>query len=167
MLNNKSGRQLQLDNTPASPPRTEVLPRLESHFAKPFRHVTRITTGGTAPPTFLRTPRLPYALSSPKSSPVAPAVSRSAPARLRSAGASTRAGGRSGGSRPAGASIVARVLHQPPTRFDKALLETDQRPRVDPLREHQPPPEIPEVIGEHAQLQPDPTVASLRRRERN
>ena len=80
---------------------------------------------------------------------------------------STRAGGRSGGSRPAGASIVARVLHQPPTRFDKALLEADQRPRVDPLREHQPPPEIPEVIGEHAQLQPDPTVAALRRRERN
>ena len=30
--------------------------------------------------------------------------------------------------------MVARVLHQPPTCVDKALLEAGQRRRVDPLR---------------------------------
>ena len=49
--------------------------------------------------------------------------------------------------------VIARVFHQPATRLDKALLETGQRPGVDPLREHQPPPEIPEVVGQYAQLQ--------------
>ena len=48
-------------------------------------------------------------------------------------------------------SVVARVFHEPCARLDEALLETGQRPRVDPLREHEPPPEMPNVVGEPAQ----------------
>ena len=47
------------------------------------------------------------------------------------------------------------MFHQPPTRLDEALLETGERPGVDSRRQHQPPPEIPEVVREDAQLQPD------------
>ena len=43
--------------------------------------------------------------------------------------------------------VVARVFHEPRARLDEELLETGQRPRVDPLREHEPPPEIPEVLA--------------------
>ena len=35
--------------------------------------------------------------------------------------------------------VVARVFHEPRARLDEELLETGQRPRVDPLREHEPP----------------------------
>jgi hypothetical protein len=38
------------------------------------------------------------------------------------------------------------VLDQPPTRLDEALLETGERPGVDSRRQHQPPPEIPELV---------------------
>ena len=51
--------------------------------------------------------------------------------------------------------IVAGVLDQLPTRLDEALLETDQRPTINALGEHQPPSEISEVVGQYAQLQPD------------
>ena len=51
--------------------------------------------------------------------------------------------------------VVPRVFHQAPARLDEALLETGQRPGVDPLRQYQPPPEVPQVVGQHAQLQPD------------
>lgn len=48
--------------------------------------------------------------------------------------------------------VVPWVLHEPSTRLDEALLEAGQRPAVHALRQHEPPPEIPEVVGEHAQL---------------
>jgi hypothetical protein len=35
------------------------------------------------------------------------------------------------------------------------LLQARQRPRVDPLRQHQPAPQVPEVIGQDAQPQSD------------
>lgn len=37
------------------------------------------------------------------------------------------------------------MCDQPATRLDEAGLEAGQRPRVDPRRQDQPPPEIPEV----------------------
>ncbi len=63
--------------------------------------------------------------------------------------------------------VVAGVLDQPPTRLDEALLETGQRPTINALGEHQPPPEVPEVVGQHAQLQPglirpEPALAARR-----
>ena len=51
--------------------------------------------------------------------------------------------------------VVPRMLHQTPTGLDEPLLHTGQRPAFDPPRQHQPPPQIPEVVGQHAQLQPD------------
>ena len=51
--------------------------------------------------------------------------------------------------------VVPRVFHQAPARLDEALLEAGQRPAVDVFRQYEPPPQIPEVVGEHAQLQPD------------
>ena len=51
--------------------------------------------------------------------------------------------------------VVPSMFHQPPARLDEALLQTRERPGVDSRRQHQPPPEIPEVVREDAQLQPD------------
>ena len=51
--------------------------------------------------------------------------------------------------------VIARVFDQLPARFHETLLQAGLRPAVDPFREHEPPPQIPEVVGEHAQLQPD------------
>ena len=51
--------------------------------------------------------------------------------------------------------VGTSVFHQPPTRLDEALLETGERPGGDSRRQHQPPPEIPEVVGQHAELEPD------------
>ena len=48
--------------------------------------------------------------------------------------------------------VVPGVLDQPPTRLDEALLETCQRRAIDAPWQHQPPPEIPEVVRQHAQL---------------
>jgi hypothetical protein len=38
--------------------------------------------------------------------------------------------------------VVAGVLDQPPTRLDEALLETGERPRIDPRWQDEPPPQI-------------------------
>lgn len=43
----------------------------------------------------------------------------------------------------------------PCTGLDEALLDAGQRPLVDPLWQYQPPPQIAEVVGQHAQLRPD------------
>ena len=51
--------------------------------------------------------------------------------------------------------VVAGVRDQPPARLDEALLETGQRPAIHALRQHESPAQIPEVVREHAQLQPD------------
>ena len=46
--------------------------------------------------------------------------------------------------------VVPGVPDQPPTRLDEALLEAGQRPRVDLRRQHEPPPQIPQVVREQA-----------------
>ena len=81
-------------------------------------------------------------------------ISPSEPAAPRSAGASLRTAVGSGDPSPAGA-IVSSVLDQTPAGLDQSLLQARQRPRVDPLRQHQPAPQVPEVIGQDAQLQSD------------
>ena len=48
-----------------------------------------------------------------------------------------------------------RVSFRTAQQRHEALLETGQRPTINAPGEHQPPPEIPEVVGQHAQLQPD------------
>ena len=40
------------------------------------------------------------------------------------------------------------MLDQPSTRLNEALLDTGQRPTINALGEHQPPPEIPEAVGQ-------------------
>ena len=60
------------------------------------------------------------------------------------------------------------MFHQAPAGLDEALLQAGQRPAVDPCRQHEPPPQVAEIVGEHAQLQADlrspgtgdPTIAS-------
>ncbi len=46
------------------------------------------------------------------------------------------------------------MFHQPPARLHEPLLQARQRPVLDPLRQHEPPPQISQVVGEHAQPQP-------------
>jgi hypothetical protein len=46
------------------------------------------------------------------------------------------------------AQVVPRVLdQQPATRLHQPLLQTGQRPVVDRLRQHQPPPQVPQVVA--------------------
>ena len=45
------------------------------------------------------------------------------------------------------------MLHEAPVGLNEALLHAGERPVVDPLRQHQPPPQIPEIAGQHAQLE--------------
>ena len=68
-------------------------------------------------------------------------VNLSAPAGPRAAATSPRTGVGSDDSRPATASIP-RMFHQAPAGLDEALLQAGQRPSVDALREHQPPPQV-------------------------
>lgn len=49
--------------------------------------------------------------------------------------------------------VVPGVLHKTPAALDQPLLETGERPGLDARRQHQPPPQIPEVVGEHTRLQ--------------
>jgi hypothetical protein len=46
--------------------------------------------------------------------------------------------------------VVPRVLDQSASRLDQSLLQARQRPAADPVRQHQPPPETPPVVSEHA-----------------
>jgi len=48
--------------------------------------------------------------------------------------------------------VIPRMLHQPPTRLHQPLLQTGQRPGVNSLRQQQPPPQVTEVVRQHAQL---------------
>ena len=49
--------------------------------------------------------------------------------------------------------VVPRVLDQSAARLHQPVLQACQRPALDPLRQPKPPPEIAEVVGQHAQLQ--------------
>ena len=48
--------------------------------------------------------------------------------------------------------VVPGVLDHSPTRFDQPLLQACQRPGVDSLRQHEPPPQVAQVVGQQAQL---------------
>ena len=50
--------------------------------------------------------------------------------------------------------VVPPVFHQPAAGLHQALLQAAQRPVVNPPRQHQPPPEIPQVVGNYAQPKP-------------
>ena len=84
-------------------------------------------------------------------------VTQPGPAAPKSAAASLRTGFASDGSQPARASSTGH--DQLSARLDEALLETGQRPGVDPRR--QPPPQVAEVVCEHAQLQPEASTFDL------
>lgn len=51
--------------------------------------------------------------------------------------------------------IVAGMLDQPPTRLHQPLLQAGQRPVVDFPCQDQPPAQVPQIVGNHAQPQPD------------
>ena len=56
------------------------------------------------------------------------------------------------GSPPSGASNSNHV--SPTARSHQSLVQAGKRPVVDPLREQQPRPQVPDVIGAHIQAQP-------------
>ena len=49
--------------------------------------------------------------------------------------------------------VVPGVLHQSAARLHQPLLETRERPALDPWRQDQSAPEIAQVVGQDAQLQ--------------
>ena len=51
--------------------------------------------------------------------------------------------------------VVAGMLYQPSTCLHQPLLQAGQRPRFDSLRQHQPPPQVAQVVGENAEPQPN------------
>src|ERR1039457_1823399 len=46
--------------------------------------------------------------------------------------------------------VVPRVLDQSAARLHQPLLQTGQRPVLNLLRQHQPPPEVAQVVGDEA-----------------
>lgn len=51
-------------------------------------------------------------------------------------------------------SVVSRVFHEPATRLHQPLLQTRQRPRINPFRQPEPPPQVAQVVRDHAEPQP-------------
>ena len=51
--------------------------------------------------------------------------------------------------------MISGVLDQASARFHQPLLQARQRPILNPLRRRQPPPQIPQVVNQQAQCQPD------------
>jgi hypothetical protein len=47
--------------------------------------------------------------------------------------------------------VISCVPAQPSARFHQPLLQARERPVVDSLRQHQPPPQVAQVVGQHAQ----------------
>jgi serine/threonine protein kinase len=46
------------------------------------------------------------------------------------------------------------MFHQPSSGLDQPLLQAGQRPVLNPSRQTQPPPQIPQVVGQQAQRLP-------------
>src|ERR1035437_9607913 len=61
--------------------------------------------------------------------------------------------------------IIAGMFHQPSSRLHQPLLQTRQRPVLDSLGQRQPPPQIPQVVGQQAQRQPHLVRAETMARE--
>src|ERR1019366_7619220 len=51
--------------------------------------------------------------------------------------------------------VASGVLDQPAACLHQPLLQTGQRPVLGFLRQHQPPPEVSQVVGDQAQRQPE------------
>src|ERR1022692_4864330 len=47
--------------------------------------------------------------------------------------------------------VISGVLDQASACFHQPLLQARERPVLDSLRQHQPPPQVPQVVGQHAQ----------------
>ncbi len=50
--------------------------------------------------------------------------------------------------------VVAGVLHQSAARLHQPLLQASQGSVPNPLRQHQTPPQVPQIVRDHAQPQP-------------
>src|SRR5271157_5401524 len=50
--------------------------------------------------------------------------------------------------------VATRMLRQPSSSLHQPLLQTGQRPILNPSRQTQPPPQIPHVVSQQAQCQP-------------
>ena len=50
--------------------------------------------------------------------------------------------------------IVAGMFNQTASGFHQPLLQAGQRPPVDACRQHQPPPQVAEILSDHAKPQP-------------
>ena len=59
--------------------------------------------------------------------------------------------------------VAPRVFHQAPARLDEALLEAGQRPTLDAPWQHQPPPQVAQVVREHASGAPRASSRMLRK----
>ena len=51
--------------------------------------------------------------------------------------------------------VVARGLNQTTAGLHQPLLQARQRPLLDPLGQHQSPPQVAQIIGNEGQAQPD------------
>src|ERR1035441_5582491 len=51
--------------------------------------------------------------------------------------------------------VVTGMLYQPPAGLHQPLLQAGQRPRSDSLRQHEPPPQVAQVVCDHAEPQPN------------
>src|SRR5262245_22194467 len=117
--------------------------------------------GPDPPPLGRKRPQVPIASDFSDTSPSQPpSVSRfsSPPSRpIHSAGAAPRSAAESrrtlAGSAALPLTAASSTLHQSPTRLNQPLLQAGQRPVIDLLRHHQPPPQVPQVVGQYAQLQ--------------
>ena len=49
--------------------------------------------------------------------------------------------------------VIPRVLDQPTAGLHQPVLQARQRPTLDPVRQSEPPPQVAQVVGQHAQLQ--------------
>src|ERR1035437_1699859 len=61
--------------------------------------------------------------------------------------------------------IIAAFFPQPPAGLPQPLLQAGQRPVLDLLGQRQPPPQIPQVVGQQAQREPHLVGAETMARE--
>ncbi len=50
--------------------------------------------------------------------------------------------------------VITRIFHQPSAGLYQTLPQTRQRPVGNPARQHQTPPQVPQVVRHHTQLPP-------------
>src|ERR1035437_9819432 len=120
--------------------------------ASPYRLAGRNVRIRTSDPHISQTP-LPAPSSSVPFAPPRSSLIQLPPAAPQSAAPCFQTAAASGGLPPATASSP-RVVHQSPTGLHQPLLQARQQPGLDSLRQHQPAPQVPQVVGVPAQPQP-------------